>query len=129
MPSNVFFAEQPVEDVEALGPEALVEAQPLERAGERSGIEAADMGAAAHLAADQPGMLQRLDVFRGGGERNRKRFGELAHGAFAVGQLAQHLPARGVAERVEDRVEPVSLLFNHVVECSEGAARVNRLVE
>ena len=60
------------------------------------------MGAPAHLAADQPGVLQRLDVLRGGGERHGEGLGELADGALAVGEFAQHPPARGVAEGVED---------------------------
>ena len=36
------------------------------------------MGAAAHLAPDQPGMLERLDVFRGGRQRDREGLRELA---------------------------------------------------
>ncbi len=63
------------------------------------------MGAAAHLAADQPGALQRLDVLGGGRERHREGFGQLADRSFAVGEFAQHPPARGVAERVKDGVE------------------------
>ena len=63
------------------------------------------MGAAAHLAADQPGILQRLDVLRGGGKRDREGFRELADGALATGELAQHLPPRGVAERVKDGIQ------------------------
>src|SRR5712692_7166930 len=66
----VLLAEEPFEQIQPLGPETLVEAQPLVGAGERSGVEAAQMGAAAHLATDHPGVLQRLDVLRGGRERN-----------------------------------------------------------
>src|SRR5436190_8383722 len=61
--ARILFAQQAVEGVQPVGPEALVEVQPLMGTGKRPGIEAANMGAAAHLAADQPGMLQRLDVF------------------------------------------------------------------
>ena len=63
------------------------------------------MGAAAHFAADQAGALERLDVLRGGGERNLERLGELADRALAAGEVAQHLAAGGVTERVEDGVE------------------------
>ena len=63
------------------------------------------MGAAAHLAADQAGILQRLDVLGGGRERDREGLGKLADRALAVGELAQHPPARGVAEGVEDGVQ------------------------
>jgi hypothetical protein len=105
----VFFAEQPFELVQTFGPEALVKAQPLMGAGERSGIEAAEMRAAAHLAAEQPGVLQHLDVLRSGRERDGERFGKLADGALAAGEIAKHVPARGVAEGVEDGVQLGSL--------------------
>ena len=64
------------------------------------------MGAAAHFAADQPGILQRLDVLGRCRERDREGLRKLAHGALAVSEVAQHAPARGVAEGVEDRVQP-----------------------
>ena len=101
----VVLAEEPFEHIQTVGPEALVEAQPLVGAGERSGVEAAQMGAAAHLAADQPGVLQRLDVLRGGRERDREGFRKLAHRSLATGEVAQHLPARGVAEGMKDGIE------------------------
>ena len=66
----VLLAEEPIEDVEARGPEALVEAQPLMRGLERSRIEATEMGASAHLALDQSGAFQDLDVLRGRRERD-----------------------------------------------------------
>ena len=71
-------------------------------AGERSGVEAAEMGATTHLAADQPGVLQHLDVLRGRRERDREGFRELADRSLAAGELAKHPPARGVAEGVKD---------------------------
>ena len=106
----------PIERIEAVAPEALVEAQPLVCAGERAGGEAAQMRAAAHLAADQSGALQRLDVFRGGGERHGEGFGKLADRPLAAGEFAQHPPARGVAKGVKDGSELGRLKFNHVVE-------------
>jgi hypothetical protein len=63
------------------------------------------MGAAAHLAADQPGVLQRLDVLGGGRERDREGFGKLADRPFAAGEVTQHLPARGVAQGVKDGIQ------------------------
>ena len=74
-------------------------------ARERAGFEAAHVRAAAHLAADQAGVLQRLDVLGGRGERDRERLGKLPDRALAVGEIAQHLAARAVAEGVEERVE------------------------
>src|SRR5438105_2172204 len=58
----VLRAEESFEHLQSVGPEALVEAQPLVGAGERSGGETAQMRAAAHLAPEQPGVLQHLDV-------------------------------------------------------------------
>ena len=72
---------------------------------QRTGVEAAQMGAPAHLAADQPGPLQRLDVLGGGGERDRERLCELPDGPLAIGEVAQHAPARGIAEGVEDGIQ------------------------
>ena len=63
------------------------------------------MGAAAHLATDQPGILQRLDVLGGGRERDREGFRELAYRPLAAREFAKHLPARGVAEGVKDGVQ------------------------
>ena len=63
------------------------------------------MRAAAHLAADQPGALQRLDVLGGGVERDREGLRQLADRPLAAGKLAQHPPARRVAESVEDGVQ------------------------
>jgi hypothetical protein len=70
--AHVLHAEELFEHIQAVDPEALVEAQPLVGTGERSGGEAAQMGAAADLATDQPGVLQRLDVLRSGRERDRE---------------------------------------------------------
>ena len=101
----VLLAEEPFEHIQTVGPEALVEAQPLVGAGERSGVEAAQMGAAAHLATDQPGVLQRLDVLRGGRERDSEGFRKLAYRSLATGEFAKHPPARGVAEGVKDGIQ------------------------
>ena len=75
------------------------------RACQRPGVEPAQMRAAAHLAADQPGTLQRLDVLGGGAERDREGLRQLANRPLAAGQLAKHVPAGGIAEGVEDGVE------------------------
>ena len=112
----VLLAEEPFEHIQTVGPEALVEAQPLVGAGERSGVEAAQMGAAAHLATDQPGVLQRLDVLRGGRERDSEGFRKLAYRSLATGEFAKHPPARGVAEGVKDGIQLRRLQFNHTVE-------------
>ena len=74
------------------------------------------MGAAAHLASDQPGVLQRLNMLRGGRERNGEWFRKLAYRSLAVGEFAKHLPAGGVPERMKDRIQARGLKFNHTVE-------------
>ena len=102
---TVVRAQEPVEQIQTVGPEALVEGQPLVRAGEPPGGEAAQMGAAAHLAPDEPGVFQRLDVLRGGRERDRKGFRKLTDRSLATGEFAKHPSARGVAEGVKDGIE------------------------
>jgi hypothetical protein len=94
--------EELFEHVQTLGPEALVEAQPLVSISEWSGVEMAQMGATAHLATDQPGILQRFDVFRGSRKRNSKRFRELTHRSLTEGKFAKHSSSRGIAEGVKD---------------------------
>jgi len=71
--------------------------------------------AAAHLATDQPGVLQRLDVFRGRRERHGKGLCKLAYRSFPTGELAKHSPTRGIAEGVKDGIE-LRPIFNHMVE-------------
>jgi hypothetical protein len=78
------------------------------------------MGAPAYLAPDQPGMLQRPDVLRGGGERDGEGPGELADRPLASGEGPQHVPAGGIAEGVEDGIELGGVLFNHAVEYACG---------
>jgi hypothetical protein len=54
---SVLLEEELFEKIETVAPVALVVVQPLVRADEWSGLEMAEMGAAAHLAADQSGVL------------------------------------------------------------------------
>ena len=119
----------PFEHVQPIAPEALVEREPLMGAGKRAGIEPADMGAPAHLAAHQPGTLQRLDVLGGGLQGDGEGLCELADRALAGGEIAQHLPPRGVAQGVEDGVELPDQRFNHMVEYGLRRPIVNDLVE
>lgn len=102
---RVFLAQKPIEQIQAVGPEALVEAQPVMRARKRAGLEATQMRAAAHFPADQSRVLQRLDVLRCCRERDRKWFGKLTDRSLAKRKVAKHLPPRGIAKRVEDGIE------------------------
>src|SRR5258708_39027955 len=63
------------------------------------------MCTAAHLAPDQPGILQRLDVLGGGGQRHGERLRQLVHRSLAASQAAEHPPACGVAKSVKDRAQ------------------------
>src|SRR4051812_36128717 len=103
--AGILLAEEPFERIQTVGPDAFIEAQPLVSAGERSRVEAAPMGAAANLAPDQPGVLQRLDVLRGGCERDRKGLRQPARRSFASRECPKHAPTGGTAEDVKDGVE------------------------
>jgi hypothetical protein len=112
----VFRAQEPVESIQAIGPEALVKAQPLMGAGKRSGLKTAMMGAPAHLAADHAGALQNLDMLRRRRQRNRKWGRQFTHRPFPPRQITQHLAAGGVSQGMKDGIHLQCLLFNHVVE-------------
>ena len=103
--ARILVAQKPFEHAEAIGPEALVEAQPFVRAGQRAGIEPAIMGPTAHIAPDQPRIFQSLDMLGGRGERYGERRGELADRAFATGEIAQHPPPSRIAQRMEYIIE------------------------
>lgn len=60
------------------------------------------MGAAAHLATNEPSVFQYLDVLRGRRKRDSKGFRKLAHSSLAAGKFAKHPSARGVAKGVKD---------------------------
>ncbi len=60
-------------------------------------------------------MFERLDVFRGGGQRYGEGLGELADRALAARENPQHPAAGGVAQRMEYGIELGGLKFNHVV--------------
>src|SRR5918993_4370249 len=106
--------EDPVERVELLVPVALVEPQPLVRAGQRSRIEPTDVPPTHHGAPDETCSLEDLQVLGGRGQRHLQRLGQLADGQLPIGQPAEHVPSRVVRERVEHRVQ-LPRSFNHMV--------------
>lgn len=73
------------------------------------------MRAPANRTAHEAGVLEDADVFRGGGKRHVEGLDQLADGAFAGREAAQHLAPGGVGKRMEDGVE-LPLTFNHSVE-------------
>src|SRR5919112_1718724 len=113
--------EDSVERVELLVPVALVEPQPLVRAGQRARIEPAEVPPTHHGAPDETCSLEDLQVLGGRGQRHLQRLGQLADGQLPIGQPAEHVPSRVVRERVEHRVQlPQS--FNHMVNDSSVLA-------
>ena len=95
--SRILLPQEAFEDIQPIGPEALVEGEPFMSGRERPGFQVADMSAAENLAADQPGTFQDLDVFRCGRERHVMWSGQLSDRTLAIRQFAKHSPARGVA--------------------------------
>jgi hypothetical protein len=63
------------------------------------------MGAPAHLAANEPGVLEHLDVLRGRRQRDGEGLRKLTDRSLAAGEFPKHPPARGVAEGVKDGSE------------------------
>src|SRR5262249_19698048 len=98
------------------------------RACQRPRLEPAEMRAPLHLAADQASAFQNLDVLGGRRERHRKWLREFAHRPLAGREVAQHLPPRGVAERVKDGIHLECLKLNHVVKYRRAELKVNRMV-
>lgn len=122
------MAQQFREPLDPCIPEPLIPAEPIVGALERPRIDAAVVDPATHGAFDEPGLLERLDVLRGGRERHAMWCGELGNCLFTSGEPFQHRAPGGVAECPENAVEPVRL-FNHTVEYICGNAFVNHLVE
>ena len=101
----MLLAQQALENVEAVAPEAFVEADPFVRILERTRFQPAEMGPAHHRPPDKARAFQRLDVLRGGGKRHVERGGKFSDGALSVRKVAQHPAARGIAQSVENGVE------------------------
>ena len=63
------------------------------------------MRTALDFPADQPGCLQDLDVFRRGCQRHVVGGCQLSDSLPAASKSRQHLPARGVAQSLENRID------------------------
>jgi hypothetical protein len=104
------------ESVEAIGPEALIEAQPLVCLRQAVGVEAAKVLPSLHGPAHEACALERLYVLGGAGERHAQGSSQVADRQFAAGKTAQHSSPRRVGESMEDSVEMRGTLLNHLVE-------------
>jgi len=120
--------EQRVQGVEALGPEALVEAQPGRRGRKRTRVQSAEVTPALHGAKHQSCVLEHLDVPRRGGKGHFERRGEFPDRDLVPGQPPEDVTSGLVGERLEDVVH-VSVKFNHVIEYTGLSAIVNTYVE
>jgi hypothetical protein len=127
--SGFRFAQLALESVEAIGPKALIEAQPSVGLCQAVGVEAAKMLPPLHGPAHEAGTFERLHVLGGAGERHAQRRGKVAYRQFAAGQTAQHSSPGRVGESMEDGVEMRGTLLNHLVEYLYVLDKiVNRLV-
>ena len=79
-------------------------------------------------AAHEAGIFQHLHVLGRCRKRHAEGRGEIAHIAFAAGEIAQHRPPRGIGKGMENGIEG-RVLFNHVVEYSRVVLKFNHLVE
>lgn len=98
-------AEQAIERLEAGLPLRTELLRPRARVLEGRGLEAAQTLAPRHPAPHQLGALERADVLGRGGEGHAEGRREFAEVEFALDEAADHRPAHGVGEGVEDAVE------------------------
>ena len=103
--------------------------EPFRAGMQRARIEPTGMHPALHLALDQPGAFEHLDVLRGPGQRDLERGSEFADGARLRSQLAQHRAAGRIGQRAEYGVEAFWILLNHMVEYKRLQTIVNPLVK
>ena len=108
------------EPLDARVPEFFVAAEPVVRALEGPGVNAAIVNSAADGAFHEAGAFQSADVLGRRGEGHVARRGELADRVLAPGQPVEHGAPGLVAEGLEDEVES-PLLFNHMVKYSATA--------
>src|SRR6185437_5984831 len=101
-------------------PQALVRAEPAVSLFKWTRVQSAVVDPSAHSSLDQPGILERLDVFRHRCERRVKRLGQLGHGMFAPCEAVKDGTPSRVAQRMKDEIEVVGLI-NHMVEYASAA--------
>src|SRR6185312_2347240 len=114
------------EAVEALGPEALVEAQPIRGFGETVGAQPAAAERAVALAIDEPRPLEHLEMPRNRRQRDAEGLGELAHRRLPGREPRQNGAPRRIGEGgkglVEDSCHLTTSLINKDVKSSPRPA-------
>lgn len=88
---------QSFQNIQAIVPEALIEAEPFLSALERPWLEMAEVNAAAHFTPNEPRRLQGSDVFRRSRERHVEGGGELTDCSTLSGQFPKHLASGLIA--------------------------------
>lgn len=84
-------------------------------------MERDDAGLAVALAADERGALQHVEMLADRSQRHRVRSGQLAHRKLLLRDSVQQRSPRAIGQGMEDEVEGLITLFNHVVEYTHGA--------
>jgi len=104
------FFEERVEGFEAGFPVLAELLGPLDGVFEWCGVEAAEVLAAMHSAADEIRGFEDSDVLGRGGEGHFEGCGEVGEVSLAPGELADDGAAGGVGQGVEDGVEAWGLI-------------------
>jgi len=74
------------------------------------------------FAADERGALQHVKMLADRCQRHGIRSSQLAHRKRVLGDGVQQRAARAIGQSVEDEVEILITLFNHVVEYTYAMA-------
>ena len=75
------------------------------------------MLAPTHLAPHQPRTLEHPEVLGDRVQRDLERGGEVRDPRVAEGETAENRPSRRIGDRRQRAVEPLWVVFNHLVEC------------
>jgi hypothetical protein len=99
-------AKRGVKRGQALIPEVRVVLEPCLGGSQWRWFEAADVRASLHRTPDQATALQCFHMLRGSRQRHAKGCSQLTYCVLTAGQSPQHLAARGIGQRMEDRIKP-----------------------
>jgi hypothetical protein len=104
-----FLGEYVPEAIEPALPQRAALGDPLCSNVEPGGLEATDSHAANFVCADDLAALEHLEVLNDCRQGDAERLRQVAGRRRTVAQLLDELPARGVAECVEDLVDMARL--------------------
>src|SRR3954470_4305104 len=110
------FLDNPVQLVEARGPELVVPLDPGRLFLQPARAELARPHAPDLLRGDQPGLLQDADVLLDAREGHAKPLGEVRDRSVGPPELLEHAAPGGVRERGERGIEALTAILNHVAQ-------------